>query len=999
MKSIFLSASLVLAFAISAPAVFSAELQKTATDSPSTTPLSPAESLKRFVTPDDLRIELVASEPVVRQPVFLNFDERGRMWVVQYLQYPDPRGLKVLSHDGYWRAVYDKVPDPPPRGYRGADKITILEDTRGNGVFDRVTMFVDGLNIATAVARGRGGAWVLNPPYLLFYPLNENEDSPSGPPEVRLSGFGLEDTHSVVNSLCWGPDGWLYAAQGSTVTGNVLRPGDKQSVHTVGQLIWRYHPARQIYEIFAEGGGNTFGVEFDAVGRLYSGHNGGDTRGFAYVQGGYFQKTFGKHGDLSNPYAFGYFPAMKSNKTPRFTHTFKIYEAEGLPEAYHGKLFGISPLQHHVVLSDVLRDGSSMQTKDLSFPVTTTDNWFTPVDIKLGPDAALYIADWHDAQCTHTRSEEGKINRDTGRIYRLAAKDAKPIAPFNLAKLPTAELIEQLRNSNPWFRQTALRLLGDRKDKTAIPTLTRLIDENRGQLALEALWALNLSGGLNEAAAIKTLKHENPYVRLWTVRLLCDEKIVSPKIAEQLVAMARTEPDVEVRSQLACSARRLPVRDDLAIVRPLLGRSEDAVDIHMPLLLWWAIEAQAADYPHTLIEMFQESAVWDLPLVRQHILERLMRRFAATGRQKDLLVCAQLLKQSPNAESTKCLMRGFEAALAGKPLPHLPDELAKELESYSKTSIVFGLRQGRKAAIEEALATLGDPKGDRNKQLQYLQILSEVPQPDALPVLLKVFERRGDDALFAAALTALQRYDDPSIGAAVVAAYPQLSADLCSSAQTMLASRSGWTRRLLTAVEENKIDSSTITPEVASQFLRHHDEKVDELVHKYWGELKPPTSRQLQTEIERVGGIVRAGGGVPKEGRTIFNNQCAKCHTLFGRGGQVGPDLTAYQRDNLDHILMAVINPSAEIREGFTTYLVSTKDGRALSGLLVDQDPQSIMLRTADGRDTAIARDDIEEMTASKVSLMPEGLLKGMSDQQLRDLFAFVRMTQPLVDK
>ena len=153
------------------------------------------------------------------------FDERGRLWVVQYLQYPFPAGLKMVSHDGVWRAVYDKVPPPPPHHFRGKDKITIHEDTDGDGVFDRHKTFVDGLNIATAVAHGRGGVWVLNPPYLLFYPDRNNDDVPDGDPEVHLQGFGLEDTHSVVNSLRWGPDGWLYAAQGSTVTGHVTRPG------------------------------------------------------------------------------------------------------------------------------------------------------------------------------------------------------------------------------------------------------------------------------------------------------------------------------------------------------------------------------------------------------------------------------------------------------------------------------------------------------------------------------------------------------------------------------------------------------------------------------------------------------------------------------------------------------------------------------------------------------------------------------------------------------
>ncbi|MCP4508488.1 MAG: dehydrogenase, partial [Fuerstiella sp.] len=232
------------------------------------------------------------------------------------------------------------------------DRISIHEDTDGDGVYDKHKIFVDGLNLATSVAIGRGGAFVTNPPYLLFYPDRNGDDIPDGDPEVLLEGFGMEDSHSVINSLRFGPDGWLYGAQGSTVSANVKRPGTKDKpIRTMGQQIWRYHPERKTFEVFAEGGGNTFGVEIDDQGRIYSGHNGGDTRGFHYVQGGYYRKGFGKHGPLSNPYSFGYFENIKHHSVPRFTHNFVIYEEGILPAEYHGRLFGIEPLQGQVVMS------------------------------------------------------------------------------------------------------------------------------------------------------------------------------------------------------------------------------------------------------------------------------------------------------------------------------------------------------------------------------------------------------------------------------------------------------------------------------------------------------------------------------------------------------------------------------------------------------------------------------------------------------------------------
>ncbi len=317
-------------------------------------PLSPADSLSRMNTPDDLQVELALGDPDIGQPLQIKFDQRGRMWVAEYLQYPDPAGLKMVSRDKFLRTVYDKVPLPPPHHARGRDRISIHEDRDGDGYYETHGVFADGLNLATSFALGRGGVFVLNPPYLLFYPDRNRDDQPDGDPEVLLEGFGLEDSHSLANSLRWGPDGWLYAAQGSTVTGDIRRYGSQDPpVHSLGQLIWRYHPETRRYEIFAEGGGNAFGVELDQSGRIYSGHNGGDTRGFHYVQGGYYQKGFGKHGELSNPFAYGYFPPMAHPNVPRFTHTFLIYESQQLPPKYQGVLFGPGPLQGHIVMSRV----------------------------------------------------------------------------------------------------------------------------------------------------------------------------------------------------------------------------------------------------------------------------------------------------------------------------------------------------------------------------------------------------------------------------------------------------------------------------------------------------------------------------------------------------------------------------------------------------------------------------------------------------------------------
>ncbi len=201
-------------------------------------PTPPEQAVKKFQVQEGFEMQLLANEPTIEQPLFMTWDQRGRLWVVQYRQYPFPAGLKVVKYDQYLRAVFDKVPAPPPLGDKGLDKITVLEDTDGDGKFDKSKDVITGLNICSAVAVGHGGIWVLNPPYLLFYPDANGDDVPDGDPEVRLSGFGLEDTHSVANSLKWGPDGWLYGANGSTTTGTVSSDVTK-NVAFQGQMIWR----------------------------------------------------------------------------------------------------------------------------------------------------------------------------------------------------------------------------------------------------------------------------------------------------------------------------------------------------------------------------------------------------------------------------------------------------------------------------------------------------------------------------------------------------------------------------------------------------------------------------------------------------------------------------------------------------------------------------------------------------------------------------------------
>jgi putative membrane-bound dehydrogenase-like protein len=967
--------------------------------------LSPAESLKAFKVPPDLAVDLVAAEPVVKQPVYVSFDERGRMWVVQYIQYPFPAGLKVLSYDKYIRAVFDKVPLPPPHHTRGLDKITIHESSKGDGVYDKSKTFVEGLNITTAALPGHGGVWVLNPPYLLFYPDKDRRDIAVDKPEVHLSGFGLEDTHAVANSLAWGPDGWLYGAQGSTCTAKVKAhfSGSDRTTDFLGQAIWRYHPVTHQFELFAEGGGNTFGVEFDDQGRLFSGTNGGAYRGLYYVQGGYYIKAWGKHGPLTNPYALGWLDHMAhTGSTERFTHTFIVYGGGLLPEAYNGKLIAVNPLQSRVQLVRQQSLGSSFQTSEEPFLLTTTDGWFRPIDVKTGPDGAVYLTDFYEARINHVDPRDN-WDRSNGRIYRLRPKEFTPSKPVDLAKLTGPELVEHLHNKNRWQRQTALRLLYERKDASLIPLLTKTLADNTGQFALESLWALHACGGLTDAAALKTLDHADAFVRMWTVRLIGDRNTTSPAVADKLASLAAKETDAQVRSQLASSAKRLPGSQALPIIAALLKRTDDVTDPQIPLLVWWALESKAETDRDAVLALFRERELWKKPLVDKVIVERLMQRYALAGGAANLQACATLLRQSPDAAVSNRLLAGLDKAFAGRNTSKLPDDLrdavAKAWQSGATgTMLTLGIRIGNTTAIDKALSLIADEKSAAAKRLECIRIFGEVEQARCVPVLLNLLQESRSAAVRQEALGALQRYDDPRIGERVVALYPAHLPEqdgVRSAALALVSSRPSWSLQFLQAIDAGKIDARSIPLDVVRSIKLHADKDVTKLVEKHWGQVRPSTTAEKQKEMLRLGDLLKAGQADAKAGKLVFTNTCAKCHKLFGAGGNVGPDLTGYERSNKLYWIENIVDPSAVIREEYVTFIVETKDGRKLTGIIAEQDKQSLTLRDQEGRTKKISRDQIDDLHASPLSLMPEDQMKALTEQQIRDLFAYLMAKTP----
>ncbi|HWB03043.1 MAG TPA: PVC-type heme-binding CxxCH protein [Verrucomicrobiales bacterium] len=979
--------------AVSAALLSGLSAQEPADPRPHETPepaLSPEESAKHFKLADGLAIDLVLSEPLVTQPLHISFDSRGRLWLVEARQYPKPAGLKEVAKDKVWRAIYDKVPPPPPFAadspFRGSDRISIHEDADGDGVYEKHKVFLDGLNMATSVAHTEHGVWITHAPYLLFYPDKNQDDVPDGPPEVHLSGFGLEDTHSIANSLRWGPDGWLYGAQGSTVSAAILVPGgkssaptgdqwpevqkellkqDAQAVKTMGQNIWRYHPPTRRYEIFAEGGGNAYGVEIDSKGRVYSGHNGGDTRGFHYVQGGYFQKGWEKHGELSNPYAFGYFPPMKNERVERFTHQFIIYESDTLAEPWRGKLWGCDVLHNNIVCSEMIPEGSTFRTKDIGRPVTSTDKWFRPVMITDGPDGCLYICDWCDKQVSHFRNQMGVMDKEHGRVWRVRMKDN----PKPVRTLPVKEVSGKLPD-NRWLRQTYLRLAWE--DKRHTPRFN----------ALDDFWT-DIARGAGEPE--EEIHNKDPHVRRWAVRLF-GEGYVRSERAVSLLNVARGENDPEVLVQLAATLRRIPSYGAF-IAGHMLHCNPD--DPYIPLMIWWTLEKGLTENPDDVINKWDNPSQWKTPIARKFIIERLMKRFAITGKREDFLRCTRLLKAAPDDESRQLLMKGFSDAMKGRSLAGLPPELLEQLaKTGGPLALALRVRQEDRAAVNEAIAILADgkhPQSNPESRATLAAVFADVAEPAAVPALLNLL---AEAPLRRTTLAALQRQNDPAIAVRLVKDLGTWPVPDKDAALTVLASRAPWALTLAKSGIELPLA-------IVKKLQLFPDKELNELITAKYGEKLKAAGGEKEKEIQRVKTLLAGEEGIPKKGEALFQQRCATCHTLWNKGGKAGPDLTSYQRTDLDMLLLAVIAPSAEIREGYTTTVIETKDGSTLAGFITDQDPSVLVLRDPAGQTQTVNRSRISKEQPLPFSLMPEGLLTGLPDQDIRDLFAWIRSTTP----
>jgi putative membrane-bound dehydrogenase-like protein len=979
--------------------------------------LTPQQSLAKMKVPEGFVLELVAAEPLVRQPVTIDFDDRGRLWVIQYLQYPNPNGLKRVSVDRYSRTRYDRVPEPPPHGPRGDDRITILEDTDGDGRIDREHDFVDGLNLATGMAFGHGGLFVLNVPYLLFYPDRNRDDIPDSDPEVLLTGFGMEDAHSVANSLTFGPDGWLYGCQGSTVTANIRGIEFQQGV-------WRYHPLTREFELFCEGGGNSWGLDFDRTGRLlYSTNFGGYTLLHA-VQGGYFVKSFGKHGALHNPHAYGYFDhAPHENfRGGHVTVGGIIYQGDSFPASYRGKYIAGDLLGHGVYWHSIRPRGSTVTTSHGGELLTSGDAWFAPTDVTMGPDGAIYVTDWYDERTAHP-DPDATWDRSNGRIYRIAAAGTERPKAIDFTTLSAEELFKFHQHHSQWFvrkaRQEIVRRYGQqnqderlRSDAIALRAKFQqaVTTEAEETAALEALWSLNLLGGFDEKLAARLLHSPHPAVRSWTVRFLGDGRTITGEMAHLLDEFAEQEPDISVRQQLACSAARFPADQAMPIINANINRDIDADDPYLPLLWWWAVEKQSVSGREAVLKRFVRPTLWKSRLGRDLLLTRLIRRYAAERSADGLDSVVRLLKAAPDQNARKQLWSHVWLGWQEHARDAQTDawlELARQhefsqllLQEWSAfpeelTLLQLGCALRHAAQVGAVTKSAFDLQTEAGRRVALLGILSSVAERSLVGPLLDVLAKDPSESVRAAALQVLARFDDPAVTKELIRMHAVLdSSGLQSQIRDVLLSRASSASVWLEAVDREEISAASTSLEQIRRVTLLDDPRLDALVTKHWGKLQSASREEKLAEVRRLNNDLRAANGNAEVGHQLFKKHCAACHQLFGEGTKVGPDLTTANRQDRDFLLISLVDPNSVIRKEFVSVVVQTTSGRIVTGLPIERKDAALTLVDAKGDKQIVPTAEIADLRDSPVSLMPENLYLQFKPAELRDLFAYLQLKQ-----
>ncbi|MFO0947241.1 MAG: PVC-type heme-binding CxxCH protein [Planctomycetota bacterium] len=944
-------------------------------DKPPGPALTPTEAMGKMTLPPGFRVELFAAEPDLVNPVAMTFDDRGRAWVAESLEYP-------RSEPGV-----------------GRDRVKILEDTDRDGKADKITIFAEGMNIPSGIAVANGGVYVANAPDLLFL-RDEDGDDRADHREVLLTGFGRSDTHELPSCLTWGPDGWLYGLNGVFNHSTIEHQGKKTNFNCA---LWRYHPKTKAFELFAEGTSNPWGLDYDRAGEFFVSACVIDHL-WHLSRTGYYHRQAGAY----PPFTWKIESIVSHHHQKAAYCGLCFYDAAAYPEPYRQKLYMGNIHGNAVNLDRLERHGASYHGSGEPDFLSANDAWFMTVSQQIGPDGCLWILDWYDRYHCYQdarRDPEG-IDRLKGRLYRITYQGTKPTAPFDLAKTSSMDLVQTLGDDNAFFRRKARRLLIERGEVG--PALEKLsLDESASQTArTEALWTRIGQGDLSASYHLAILSSGDPVFRTWGVRAAAEQELLGQPVLERLASLI-DDPDPSVRLAVAVTSTKISGVDPVPLLLSALARSNGDASGLTPRIVWRNL------LPLLPARMDQVQAWFrshPLPVTPEttEFLGRLVERLLAGGKEENaaLLGLLESLFVNPatsDAVKDRCLDRLLEAHLTGE----LDTEAAAEVKRRFAADIQNHFTKEQQAKRVGPATGLSVLLGDNvayelarviiprrvekleNRRL-LLRTLAKTRPDDILELTNSLLHPDETDEFAGDVLATLASLDDPKVAHRLLESYDNLQDSIRPQAMDVLSSRAAWADSLLDAVEGKRVPKNAVHANQLAKIVGLRNPDLTKRVEAIWGRVRVGRDKDREKVVTRMRRVLADSPGDVAAGGKVFTKVCAQCHKIHGEGSEVGPDLTRNGRSSLDQILSNLLDPNLVIGKDYQARIVATEDGRILTGLAVEDSPERVVLKVAGGKTEVIPREQIEEMRISDVSLMPEKLETQITETEFRDLIAFL---------
>lgn len=963
--------------------------------------LSPEESQKRFKVPDGFEVRLFAAEPDVINPVSMSFDEKGRLWIVELYEYP-----------------YEK---PKGEKRKGRDRVICLDDPDGTGRATKRTVVVEDLWLATAVCWGNGGIYVGQAPDMYFYPITETPDGPkAGERKTLLTGFGLDDKHELLNSFCWGPDGWMYFTQGVFTHSKVINPAfpnDPPTPFDAG--VGRYNPYTKKFEVWCDGISNQWGVDWDAAGNAFVSACVVDHI-WHVIPGGVYQRQ----GGVPNvPYTYELLGPINKDHHRHFMAAYSginIYQGNLFPKEYVGTVF-MGNIHGNCIDHDKLTpDGSSFTATDMRAKTDTgefleaNDDWFRPVSTQTGPDGALWIMDWYDKYPCYQNSHEPDLDRERGRIWRVVyvGKEKGKVIPthekgMDLGSLSISGLVSALSHPNIWQRRIAQRLIRERYQNNQMEQLmSALADAGIPAKTLEgriaALWTM---GSITSRAGLIVMEAgSEPSLRAWRARILADHPQEDLSAFARLLALTHLakDNDPSVLAAVAEAARRLATVNTAQVIALLVEQPGVEKDPHLPFLIWRAVEARIAVDPAEnaipLLTAIAGSAP-NSPVASQ-LVRKIVHRLIDAHDAATIASAVEFLNSRKDDQSI-LVVGGIQGFLdtqqkKGGTRPAGTDtlDLAKLQSSRDKilsaAASQLAALWGDAAAAEAGLKALTNPKASDEDRLKSLQLARQLATDAARKGVLDLLAGNASDAMKLEAIRALGEIGTDESAGAILQSWPTLSQGTRIAAVEVLTTRLPWAKALFKAVEAKTVSVNDISALALRTLSQMKDEGVQVMFKKTIGSYRPADRDKLKM-IAAKKAIMLDGSKIDYEaGHQLMQKTCLVCHTFYNEGAHVGPDLTGVGRSTIDALLHNVIDPNEIIGAGYENTIVETKDKRNLAGRLIENTDDHIKLLSAGDKEDLVQKSDIASMRTEKISVMPEGLVDNMPDADLRNLLWYV---------